>query len=129
MAQLPRFFEAGQDFGEHDVPDQQLQVDRHVAEELHVAVADLAGQEVAGEAAHADQGADAERDRGGDYSNQQRHARAPDDSRSDIAPEAIGPKRIGRALALALQPPIDLRVVDQRSNKYLWIWLQLSCNN
>jgi hypothetical protein len=48
----------GQVFGERQVPHQQLQQHRDVAEGLHVAVAQAAHQGVAREAAHAQQGAE-----------------------------------------------------------------------
>ena len=81
VADLPGFFEAGQDFGEDDVPDQQLQVDRHVAEELDIAVADLAQQQVGRKTPHADQRAEDRGQHDADQGNLERVEHADGEGR------------------------------------------------
>jgi hypothetical protein len=75
----------GQVFGEQQVPHQQLQQHRDVAEGLHIAVAQRAHQGVAREAAHAQQGAQD----GSQHDADHRHAQRVDQPDQEGLPVGV----------------------------------------
>ena len=50
-----RFLNRGQGLGQNEIPDEQLQEQRHIAEKLHISPAQAAQQKIARQAANADE--------------------------------------------------------------------------
>ena len=87
--------DGGQPFVEDEIPHQQLQQDRDIAEQLHVAGAEAPHEEVAGQPADADQRAQDRREHDADDGRTQR-IREPDQER---LPVGIGRVECEDALA------------------------------